>query len=119
MPRKIVTILNDLIFTVKIGDAARRAGLGAEFVTEVEDAVERVNAETAAVILDLNFAPLDAIPRLKETGVRLIGFVAHVQVDVMRQAKELGCDEVMPRSAFVVRLAGMMHDLAAPAPAES
>jgi CheY-like chemotaxis protein len=107
MAQKIVAVLQDLMFTVKISDAARRAGIPVEFVKSPEDALQRA-VGAAAVILDLNFAPADLIVRLKSAeetrSIPLIGYVSHVQGDLIRQARESGCDTVLARSAFVQRL---------------
>ena len=110
MPAKIVAVLNDLMFTVKISDAAKRAGVAVVFVKTAEEAVRHA-AGAAAVILDLNFVPPDLIGKLKP--VPLIGYVSHVQTEVIKQARENGCDTVMARSAFVQDLAKMMESIAA------
>ena len=109
MPRKIVAVLSDLMFTVKISDAAKRAGVTVEFATTAEQAVQKADG-AAAVILDLNFAPPELIARLKP--IPLIGYVSHVQTDVIKQARENGCGTVMARSAFVQGLGKMMEGFA-------
>ncbi len=109
MPRKIVAVLNDLMFTVKISDAAKRAGVSVEFAKSADEAVLKSEG-AAAVILDLNFAPPELIARLKP--VPLIGYVSHVQSEVIRQARLNGCDTVMARSAFVQGLQKLMESLA-------
>jgi hypothetical protein len=115
MPTRIVAALGDLIFTVKISDAAKRAGVAVEFVKTADQALERAGG-AAAMILDLNYVPDDLIVRLKSaeatSSIPLIGFVSHVQTDVIRHAKESGCDTVMARSAFVHKLAEMMQGFA-------
>jgi hypothetical protein len=111
MPNKIVAVLGDLIFTVKISDAAKRAGVAVEFVKTADDALQRSVGATA-MILDLNYAPADLIVRMKAgehtRSIPLIGYVSHVQSDVIRTAKESGCDNVMARSAFVQKLGEIM-----------
>ena len=107
MPKKVVAVLDDLIFTVKIADAARRAGVSVEFVKTTEDALQKA-AKAWAMIIDLNFAPMELIAKMKsgiETrSIPLIGYVSHVQTEVIRQARESGCDTVLARSAFVQKL---------------
>ena len=89
----IVAVLADLMFTVKISDAARRAGVAVEFAKSAADAMEKAGS-AAAVILDLNFAPPELITDLKSDertrAIPLIGYVSHVQSDVIRQARENG-----------------------------
>ena len=71
------------------------------------------------MILDLNFAPMELIARMKTSdatkSIPVIGYVAHVQSDVIREARAAGCDRVMARSAFVQNLAEMMQEFAAAA----
>jgi CheY-like chemotaxis protein len=109
MPSKIVAVLTDLMFTIKISDAAKRAGVPVEFARTADEALKKAEG-AAAVILDLNFVPLELITRLKP--IPLIGYVSHVQADVIRQAREKGCDTVMARSAFVLGLGKMMEGFA-------
>jgi hypothetical protein len=115
MANKIVAVLGDLMFQVKIADAAKRAGVAVEFVKTADDALARA-AGAAAMILDLNFAPPELIVRMKsgeETrSIPLTGYVSHVQTDVIKQARESGCDTVMARSAFVQKLGEMMAGFA-------
>ena len=105
--QKIVAVLNDLMFTVKIQEAAKRAGFEVVFVKSQEDAIAQARLNPAVIILDLNTAavnPLDVIAQLKsddETrGISLLGYVSHVQADLKHAAQEKGCDTVIARSAF-------------------
>ena len=109
MAGKILAVLSDLMFTVKISDAAKRAGVQVEFARTPEEAVRKAEGATAA-ILDLNFASPELIVRLKP--LPLIGFVSHVQTEVIEKARESGCDTVMARSAFVQSLNQLMQKLA-------
>jgi len=118
MPNKIVAVLDDLMFTVKISDAAKRAGVPVEFVKTAEEALRRADG-AMAMILDLNFAPpaliVDMKSREATRSIPLIGYVSHVQTDVIVQARQSGCDTVMARSAFVQKLNEMMQVFAATA----
>jgi CheY-like chemotaxis protein len=103
----VVAVLNDLMFRVKIEDAARRAGLQTIFVQSQADALTRAKEGPAVIILDLNCAethPLDTIRMLKSSddtkGIKLVGYVSHVQADLKQAAQEGGCDVVVARSAF-------------------
>jgi hypothetical protein len=42
--------------------------------------------------------------RADKNGVRVVGFLSHVQTELAAQARAAGCDEVMPRSAFTQNL---------------
>ena len=88
-------------------DAARRAGIQAEFVKAEKELLEKAESKPALIILDLNFGgvqPLKLIgklksnPNLKQTSI--LAYVSHVDGELKQQAHDLGCDMVMARSAF-------------------
>ena len=106
--KTVVALLNDLMFQVRIQEAAKRAGLPVRFVKSQAEALALARERPALLVLDLNYAagePLDLIVKLKaadETrAVPLIGYISHVQTELRREAIERGCDRVLARSAFV------------------
>jgi PleD family two-component response regulator len=105
--KRVLAVVEDLLFTVKISDAAKRAGLDVEFVKSDKDALEKAKERPMLIILDLNSAsaqPLKLISKLKSSaelkGISLIGYVSHVQAELKQKAMEAGCNMVMARSAF-------------------
>jgi PleD family two-component response regulator len=105
--KKVVAVLSDLMFTVKIQEAAKQAGLEPVFVKSYDDALAQAKQKPALMILDLNDVatePLDLIVTLKENdetcAIDLVGFVSHVQADLKKAALEKGCNLVIARSAF-------------------
>jgi CheY-like chemotaxis protein len=105
--KKVLAIVDDLFFSVKISDAAKRTGLEVDFVKSEKDAVEKAKEKPLLIILDLNInalPPLKLIGKLKgnsETkGISLIAFLSHVQGELKQQAQEAGANMVMARSAF-------------------
>jgi PleD family two-component response regulator len=106
--KKILAVVEDLLFTVKISDAAKRAGLEVEFVKSERDVLEKAAAEKPLlIILDLNFSavqPLKLISKVKSNGdmkqISVIGYLSHVQGELKQQAQEAGANIVMARSAF-------------------
>jgi PleD family two-component response regulator len=95
------------MFTVKIQEAAKQAGLEPVFVKSHDDALAQAKQKPALMILDLNDVatePLDLIVTLKENdetcAIDLVGFVSHVQADLKKAALEKGCNLVIARSAF-------------------
>lgn len=105
--KKILAVVDDLFFSVKISDAAKRTGLQVEFVKSEKDAVEKAKERPLLIIMDLNInalSPLKLIAKLKGNsqlkGVSLIGFLSHVQGELKQKAQEAGADMVMARSAF-------------------
>ena len=105
--KKVLAVLDDLFFRVKISDAAKRSGLDVEFLNQDKEVLERARQHPLLIILDLNInslQPLKLISKLKaatETKqISIIGFVSHVQGELKQKAHETGCDMVMARSAF-------------------
>jgi CheY-like chemotaxis protein len=114
--KKIVAVVSDLMFTVKIQEAAKRAGVEAVFVKSENEAAAEAKQNPAVIILDLNNSAVNAlevIAKLKNdeatSKVKLLGFVSHVQADLKEAAEDKGCDVVMPRSAFSHNLAAILR----------
>lgn len=99
----ILAVMSDLIFQVKIMDAAKRLGRQVRFVQDLENLPEGVDT----VLFDMGFHPttqLDRIAQTKALGIRSVAFISHVQTELRRQTEEAGCDVVVARSAFVQKL---------------
>ena len=105
--KTVLAVVNDLFFSVKITDAAKRAGMPVEFIKDGQEVIAKAKSRPTLIIFDLNFAdvqPLKLISKLKTgtdfKGISVIGYLSHVQADLKLQAQEAGCDMVMARSAF-------------------
>jgi PleD family two-component response regulator len=106
--KKILAVVDDLLFTVKISDAAKRAGLDVEFLKSDLDVVQKARHDhPLLIIIDLNnnsVPPLELIAKLKADDalkrISLIGYLSHVQGELKMQAQEAGANIVMARSAF-------------------
>ncbi len=105
--KKVLAVVEDLFFTVKINESAKRAGVPIAFVKSQRDALDQAAERPSLIILDLNFAaidPVDLIHKLKADPalckIQLIGYVSHVQGELKQQAQDAGCDMVLARSAF-------------------
>ena len=114
-PKKVLAVVEDLFFTVKINESAKRAGVPIAFVKSQRDAIDQAAEAPSLIILDLNFAaidPVDLIRKLKAdptvAKIQLIGYVSHVQGDLKQAAQEAGCDMVLARSAFSQNLLQLM-----------
>jgi PleD family two-component response regulator len=106
-PKRVLAVVSDLFFSVKLTEAARRSGLALEFVKEPKVVIEKAQEKPSLIIFDLNFEaaqPLKLITKLKSKadtkGISLIGYLSHIQVELKQQAQDAGCDMVMARSAF-------------------
>jgi PleD family two-component response regulator len=106
-PKNVLAVLEDLFFTVKIKEAAKRAGLPITFVKSEHDVLEQAKNQPALIIIDMNFQgvdPLNLIRKLKADEhtkrINLLGYLSHIQGELKVQAQEAGCNMVLARSAF-------------------
>jgi CheY-like chemotaxis protein len=114
----ILAIVDDLIFLSKIQETAKRLNVVVRPVAP-GDLSEFVGTATPeAAIIDLNHASgkaLEVVRSLRATGqsrpLMLVGFASHVQTDLITEARQAGCDLVLPRSAFVRQLPDLLRQL--------
>ena len=116
---RIFAFVEDLFFLTKIQETGRKMNVKVEFVKNEKDLSERLeqNGEEkpSLIIFDLNNAnakPLTLIPKLKsklKKGTSIVGFLSHVQGDLKQKAHEVGCDMVLPRSAFSQNLPQLLR----------
>ena len=107
----VVAFVPDLIDRSKVsavlGDRGRFASSPAALV---EAAAE---ADLAVIDLDRLVVSggddaLDAIAEVAARAGRVIGFASHVERERLEEARALGCDQVLARSAFFSQLADLL-----------
>lgn len=111
MPR-VVAFMDDLFFQMKVAETAKQLGMELKVATTGDALMQLLEPAPKLVIVDLN-ARQGAIPvieriRSEKDGLRVLGFLSHVQTELAAQARQAGCDEVMPRSAFTQNLAKIL-----------
>ena len=105
------------MFASRISSAAKALGVEIAFARSPEAIVEAVRTRAPRlVILDLNSVkvrPLEAVAALKAdpalAAVPTLGFVSHVQTELIGAARQAGVDQVMARSAFVTQLPQLLQ----------
>lgn len=126
----ILAAVADLMFSSRIRAAAAGGAADVRFARTAREALEQARTlRPSLVLIDLNggpLDPLDTIASLKAeptlAGTRIVGFVSHVQGNLIAAARAAGIDEVMARSAFVAKLPELLGagrkagEKAAPAP---
>lgn len=110
-PIRFLAAVQDIFFATKITAAAKRVGVTVEFIHEENKLLETTESFPSVVIVDLNdssLSPVELIRKLKTNPprreVQIIGYVSHVQGELMREAQKAGCDLVLPRSVFSQQL---------------
>jgi PleD family two-component response regulator len=113
----VIVAVDDLMFASRISSAAKALGVEIAFARSPEAIVDAVRTKAPRlVILDLNsikVRPLEAVAALKAdaalAGVPTVGFVSHVQTELITAAREAGVDQVLARSAFVTQLPQLLQ----------
>ena len=109
---RVVALVDDLFFQMKLAETAKQLGVEVKVATNSDALAGLMESGPKLLIVDLNARsqPIAAIERLRadKNGVRVVGFLSHVQTDLATQARAAGCDEVMPRSAFTQNLAAIL-----------
>ena len=114
--KRIGLIVDDMFFVSKIAGAAEHAGRVIERIKSREALEQLIADPPSLVIVDLNsdrLDPVSAIELLKSSpelkSIPVVGFVSHVQVDLIRRAEAAGCDYVTPRSRVTQQLAEIVR----------
>ncbi len=105
--KHVLAVIADLFFSVKIMDAAKKAGMTVELLQNPQVILEKAKLNPAVIVIDLNLEvvdPIKLISKLKNSeelkSIGVIGFLSHVQAELKQKAIEAGCDTVLARSAF-------------------
>jgi PleD family two-component response regulator len=112
----IVAAVDDLMFSSRILAAAKQMGIELAFARSPEEVLSQARAkQPGMIIFDLNATRLDPIGTIKALkaddafrDITTLGFVSHVDSDVIAAARTAGIDEVLARSAFTARLAEIL-----------
>jgi CheY-like chemotaxis protein len=116
--KPIFVFVDDLFFMAKIQETARKLNVKVDFVKSEKEVMEMVAAgeeKPSLIIIDLNHhtvKPLTVIPKLKskfKKETNIIGFLSHLQGELKVKAQEVGCDMVLPRSAFSQNLPQLLR----------
>ena len=113
----ILAVLDDLMFTSKIKTTAKQLGVAVAFARSADAALtEMRKAPPSLVILDLNNAradPLGIVAAMKAepdlASIPTVGYVSHVQTDLINAARHAGVGDVLARSAFTQQLADILN----------
>ena len=114
---KVIVVVDDMFFAAKINSAANIARRQIERVKSREHLEQEVSGYfPSLVIIDLNSNRLDPLQtieffksRPELNSIPIVGFVSHVETELIRLAQSAGCDYVLPRSAF----SQLLHEIIA------
>ena len=113
--KTIVVVITDLMLQSRLVEQARPAGWTV-LVAETPEALDRaLAAGPALTVVDLHASGVDwrrAVALSKERGVPVLATGRHTEAALLREAREAGCDRVVPRSTFVEELPQLLEKLA-------
>jgi len=113
----VIVAVDDLMFASRIASTAKALGVAIAFARSPEAIVEAVRTRAPQlVIFDLNSVkvrPLEAVAALQAdaalAAVPTVGFVSHVQAELIAAARAAGVGRVLARSAFVTELPQLLQ----------
>ena len=103
----VLVAVRDLVVRSKIHAAAERLGVALKLAPRGAPRADAARAlGPGTVIVDLGEPGiLDQVRAAKASpGLKVIGFLGHLETDLARAASEAGVDEVLSRGQFVQRL---------------
>jgi hypothetical protein len=102
----ILVAVRDLVFRSKIQAAADRLGVPLQLAPRgvpLADAARGLGGGT--LLVDLNEpGAVDQIGAVKAAGARVVGFLGHLQQELIDASEAAGADVVLTRGQFVQRL---------------
>lgn len=106
-----LVLCDDLIFFSRVAGAARAAGLVVRQTRTAAECLAQARARPpGGVIVDLQNPGLELPAFLAGLRAacpvmpRVTAYGSHVEAEVLRAARQAGCDRVMPRSRFAEEL---------------
>jgi CheY-like chemotaxis protein len=113
---EIAAVVTDLIFATRISSEARAIGCTVRMIRKLEVLDELLtHAPPKLLIVDLNAVGIDplaaiALARNCDKPPRICAYLSHVQHELAQQARNLGTDQVLPRSRFVDELPSLLAE---------
>ncbi len=111
-------LITDLFFVTRVKGTADALGVPLSVTRTVEGLIAAASG-AGLVIVDLNATgtdPVEAIRAVKALADTppVVAYLSHVQTELAQQAREVGADLVLPRSAFTARLPELLQKAAGP-----
>ncbi len=116
----IIALVNEIHFQEIIEQVSKEEKVDTLFVVEEETLLAAFQDETPSVLLiDIGISTLDGsslIQKLKQNSstraIPIVAFGNQLRADLMQDAKEMGADLVLPKSAFRQQLPEILRHYA-------
>ncbi|ASS74445.1 hypothetical protein CIG75_05210 [Tumebacillus algifaecis] len=109
--KTVLAWVDNLMFSVRIGEVASALGGHVILVSSNEEIIEKLDIYPSLVILDLTAVTegwQKTVAQARETGVPVLAYGPHVDVDARQAAEEAGCDEVVANSKLRIDLPNLL-----------
>ena len=119
LTQPIIALVSDLIFESKIAATAKQVGVPVLIERRPEAVLDSLS-EARGLIVDMSVSTGSALQLVRDAKAArpqrpVIAFLAHVEVELAKQTRAAGADEVLPRSEFTARLPEILETLGASA----
>jgi CheY-like chemotaxis protein len=109
--KSILALVNNLMFSVKIREAASAMGGIVNLVTTNEEIIEKLEIHPSLIILDLTAVKTgweDVVTKAKEAGIPVLAYGPHIEEQLRKSAEAAGCDEVVAKSMLDIDLSNLL-----------
>lgn len=109
--KTVLAMVNNLMFSVRIGEVAATLGGIVNLVTTNEELIEKLEIHPSLVILDLTAVTEgweEVVATAKRAGVPVLAYGPHVDVEMRQAAEAAGCDEVVANSKLTLELPNLL-----------
>jgi DNA-binding response OmpR family regulator len=116
MSATILAIISDLMLQSRVTEPARALGYDVTVIDTASTLETALDTSPVLAVLDLHISGVDwqrAATLAKEHAVPVLAFGRHTEADLLRAAREAGCDRVVPRSVLVEELPALIEEMAA------
>jgi CheY-like chemotaxis protein len=102
-----LVLSDDLLDASRVIGEGKAAGLTVAQCRDSSALLSAMERKPTLVVLDLHNPGLEVdkvVPQLKAGGTKVVAYGSHVDAARLKAARQAGCDEVLPRSAFFAEL---------------
>ncbi len=107
MGRTILAVISELMFQSRVREQAAALGYDVRVADTPAALSEALAVGAELVVVDLHVSGIgwrEAAAAAKERGVPVLAFGRHTEASLLRDARQAGCDRVVPRSQLVEEL---------------
>ena len=111
----ILAVIPDLMFQSRVREQARALDFEIATVDTMSEATAALERSPALLVLDLQAMGIDTVTLVADAKARevpVLAFGRHTERDVLRAARNAGCDTVVVRSTFVEEMPQLLRELA-------